>query len=140
MLFAVIGFIDSAYLTWIKLANQEALCAGIGDCESVNTSVYSEIGGIPIALLGVGAYLVILVLVILEDKIEFLQSNAWFGIFGISLVGVLYSGFLTYIEVAVLHAICPFCVLSAVVVLLIFVLSIIRISKDPGIEMDEGEQ
>ncbi|RME07803.1 MAG: hypothetical protein D6803_02905, partial [Anaerolineae bacterium] len=44
---AAIGLIDSLYLTWIKLAHKTAACAGIGDCEAVNTSIYSQIGGVP---------------------------------------------------------------------------------------------
>ena len=57
IILALIGLVDSVYLTWIKITNQEAICSSIGDCEAVNTSVYSEIAGIPIAFLGVGAYL-----------------------------------------------------------------------------------
>ncbi len=49
-----VGLLDSIYLSYIKLSHNEAFCAGIGDCDVVNTSPYSEIAGIPIALLGAG--------------------------------------------------------------------------------------
>ncbi|HMN60567.1 MAG TPA: vitamin K epoxide reductase family protein [Anaerolinea sp.] len=130
---AAIGLVDSVYLTWIKLTHTTALCLpGIGDCETVNTSRYSEINGIPIALLGALVYLAILLIILLKDKASFLGEYGLYLLFGISLVGVLYSAYLTYIEIAVIHAICPFCVISAIVILLIFVSTIVRLSQDQG--------
>jgi len=130
---AAIGLVDSVYLTWIKLTHTTALCLpGVGDCETVNTSRYSEINGIPIALLGALVYLAILLIVLLKDKASFLNDFGLYLLFGISLVGVLYSAYLTYIEIAVIHAICPFCVISAIVILLIFVSTIVRLSQDQG--------
>lgn len=124
---AIIGLIDSVYLTWVKYTDQYALCGPIGNCESVNTSQYSEIFGIPIALLGAGAYLVIIVLLLVESRNEFMHEYSSLLVFGISLIGVLYSIYLTYIEIAVLRAICPYCVISAIVLVLLLVLSTIRL-------------
>ena len=132
---AVIGLIDSIYLVWVKYTDQYALCGPIGNCESVNTSQYSEIWGIPIALLGAGAYIVIIILLLLENRSELMGEYSPLIVFGISLIGVLYSIYLTYIEVAVLRAICPYCVISAVVLVLLLVLSTIRILqsfREPG--------
>ncbi len=126
---AIVGFLDSVYLTWIKLSNQEGVCSGIGGCEKVNTSSYSEIAGIPVALLGAGAYLVILFLFIVENRSKFWEENSPLYIFGASLIGVLYSGYLTYIEIAIIHAICPYCVLSAITILIIFIISIFRLRQ-----------
>jgi uncharacterized membrane protein len=101
----------------------------------VNTSQYSEIWGIPIALLGAGAYLVIIVLLLLEERSELMREYSPLLVFGLSLVGVIYSIYLTYIEVAVLRAICPYCVISAVVLVLLLVLSTIRLIqtfREPG--------
>lgn len=124
---AIIGLIDSVYLAWVKYADQYALCGPIGDCESVNTSQYSEIYGIPIALLGAGAYLVIVVLLLAEKRNEFMHEYSPLLVFGLSLIGVLYSIYLTYIEIAVLQAICPYCVISAIVLVLLLVFSTIRL-------------
>ncbi len=124
---SLIGLLDSTYLTYIKLAHRVAACAGIGDCETVNASVYSEIHGIPIALLGAGAYLVLLFLLIMEPRGEIWAALSAYGVFGITLTGVIYSAYLTYIEVAVLHAVCPFCVLSAVVMVLLLLLASLRL-------------
>ncbi len=124
---AGIGVLDSAYLTWVKIANRYALCGPIGDCEVVNSSQYSEIFGIPIALFGAGAYLLIMVLLSMETRGGFWLEYGPMLVFGVSLVGVLYSIYLTYIEIAVLRAICPYCVVSAVIMLFLFVLSILRL-------------
>jgi uncharacterized membrane protein len=130
---AVIGLADSIYLTWIKLSHATALCLpGVGDCETVNTSRYSEIFGLPIALLGALVYLAIIAILLLKDRISLITDFGLYFVFGLSLVGVLYSAYLTYIEIAVIHAICPYCVISAIVMLLIFVSSILRLSQDQG--------
>ncbi len=130
--FVVIGLLDSIYLSWIKLSNQEAICAGIGNCDVVNTSEYSEIAGIPIAIFGAGFYLLILFLTVFEKRTSFWKENSPLFVFGLSLGGITYSGYLTYIELVVINAICPFCVLSAVAVTVIFILSIFRLKKKLG--------
>lgn len=131
---ALIGLADSIYLTWIKLANATASCAGIGDCESVNSSKYAEFAGIPIALFGAGAYLAIILFLLIEDRNKFWKDTAPLIVFGISLTGVLYSAYLTYVEVAILHAICPYCVLSAVVIIVLLVISVVRLLKDENLD------
>ena len=127
---ACIGLVDSLYLLWVKVTNRYALCGPIGDCESVNSSRYSEIGGVPIALLGAGAYVVLILLLILESRGGFWKEYAPYLVLGITIVGTIYSIYLTYLEIAVIHAICPYCVVSAVVIFLLFGLSIVRLIVD----------
>ncbi|HLE15093.1 MAG TPA: vitamin K epoxide reductase family protein [Anaerolineales bacterium] len=124
---AIAGLIDSAYLTWIKLTGQYAICGPVGDCESVNSSPYAEIAGIPIALLGAGAYFLIIVLLVLEPRAEIWAEYGPLVVFGVSLVGVLYSAYLTYLEIAVIRAFCPYCVVSAIVLLLLLIISSVRL-------------
>ncbi len=124
---AVVGLLDSLYLAWIKLTSNTAACAGIGDCDAVNSSRYAEVAGIPIGLIGVAGYLAILAALAAERR---WPASAWtlrLGIFGMALAGTLYSAYLTYIEVAVLHAVCPFCVVSAVCMVGILILSVLRL-------------
>lgn len=130
MIAAFIGLADSIYLTWVKVANQRALCGSYGGCDVVNSSPYATIGGIPVALLGAVAYLTILVLLYLEAKGGFWKNNSPLAVFGISLAGVLYSAYLTYLEVAVIHAICLYCVVSAIAITVVFILSIFRLAHD----------
>lgn len=125
---ALIGLVDALYLTGIKLTHTEAACIqGLGDCQTVNTSRYAEIQGIPVALLGALAYLAILFVLYLESKSAFVNENGSLMVFGIGLTGTLFSAYLTYLELAVIHAICPFCVLSAICMLTIFILSIVSL-------------
>jgi uncharacterized membrane protein len=131
LILAGIGLVDSLYLTYVKLSNSYAICGPIGDCESVNSSPYAEIGGIPIALLGAGAYLAIILLLLFENRGEFWAEYGPIMVFGISLAGVLYSAYLTYIEIYVLRAICPYCVLSAILLVLLLALASIRLFRNP---------
>ena len=134
-----IGLADSVYLTYIKLAHKEAACAGIGDCDAVNSSRYAEVAGIPIALLGAIAYLMILFFLIFDRQENVLGENSILFVLGLSFIGVLYSAYLTYLELFVLHAVCPFCVLSAIVLVLLFALTLVRYLKEPqGFEYIEG--
>lgn len=124
---AIVGLLDSAYLSYVKLANQTASCRLIGDCEAVNNSRYAVIGGMPVAVLGVAGYLLILLLLYLDRPGGAGRGPARFAMFGVTLAGTLYSIYLTYIEIYVLQAICPFCVLSAVVMVGLFVVALIRL-------------
>lgn len=126
---SIIGLLDALYLTWVKLTNHVAFCGTYGGCETVSTSSYASILGIPIAMFGAGAYLVILILLFLENKGQFWKENSPILVFGITLVGVLYSIYLTYIEIAVLHAICPYCVVSGIAMLVLFILAILRLVR-----------
>ena len=128
---SVLGALDAGYLTYIKLAHVEAICRGVGDCEAVNSSVFAQIGGIPVALLGLGAYLAILALLALEPRLAVLSDYAPLAIFGLALTGTLYSAYLTYVELFVIHAICPYCVTSAVLITALLILAVIRLARGP---------
>lgn len=128
---AIIGAINAIYLSWIKFSHNERLCApGIGDCYTVNTSRYSELYGIPVAIFGLATFLLIIAILILETRFSFLEENGYLAIFGISLVGTIYSAYLSYLEEFVLHAWCPYCLLSAVLITIIFILSSVRFKQE----------
>ncbi len=134
IILALLGLADGIYLSYIKLANATAACGGIGDCESVNNSPYSEIAGIPIAILGSGAYLAIIFLLMVEPRAQWWRDYAPIMVFGLSLTGVLYSAYLTYVEVAVLHAICPYCVISAILLVAILAISVVRLLRSDELD------
>ena len=130
LLFGILGLLDAGYLSWSKLVNTSVVCGpGMGDCGSVNSSVYSELYGIPVAYLGFLSYLLItaLAFITLQRKTELPWNN--YILLGTTLVGVLFSAYLTYIELAVLYAICMYCVISAVIMLILFVLSLYKTIK-----------
>ena len=130
LVLALIGLIDSLYLTWIKISHTEALCLpGIGNCDIVNNSRYSEIMGIPVAALGVAAYLTILLVLGIGWRYPSGKELANLALFGLTLAGTGYSGYLTYLEFAIIKAICPFCLLSAIVMGLLFIIATTRLFK-----------
>lgn len=119
---SVAGIAVSIYLLTVHWGWWSAVCLGVGDCELVNTSRYSEFLGLPVALWGIGAYVALLALSL---AVLWQKFSPWAqrGLFLVSAVGVAFSLYLTYIEVFVLHEICPWCVLSAIIVTTIAVLS-----------------
>ncbi|MEN4013304.1 MAG: vitamin K epoxide reductase family protein [Chloroflexota bacterium] len=130
---SLIGIADSIYLTILKISNNKSLCIqGVGDCWSVNTSRYSEINGIPISLLGLAAYSFILLVLILGNRNDRFSQYSPYLLFGVTLIGVIYSGYLTYLEIAVIKAICPLCVISAIAMLILFVYALREIAMPTG--------
>ena len=130
-LLALAGIGVSGYLTWAHLANQSVACGQSQGCDIVQQSVYSEIAGIPIALFGLLAYLALFILTLLRGYgPESFEGYIPLAIFGISLIGVLYSAYLTYLELFVIYAICRWCVSSAVIITVIFLLSLPDLKAD----------
>jgi len=131
----LIGLLVSIYMTIYKFSNNDAMCVGSGDCKTVNASRFSEVAvagtKIPVALIGVGGYAAILAMLLLEHRVEFLRKNGTMLLFGVTLLGFLFSMYLVFVEVAVLKAYCPFCVTSQVTMTLIFILSVIRLVREP---------
>ncbi len=128
---AILGILDAIYLTVIKFTDNKALCIeGIGDCWTVNNSSYSEWNGIPISIFGILAYLTIISILILENRVKFLVDFGSIFVFGISLTGFLFSIYLTYLQFAVIKAVCPFCIISATTMTIVFILSLINVLND----------
>jgi uncharacterized membrane protein len=124
---SLVGVVDSVYLAWLKVTGSVAACSNVGDCEAVNSSRYAEIGGIPIAFLGLLGYLAILGLIALEIRFPDWKEGLLLAFFGFTLAGTLYSIYLTYVEVAILRAICPYCVISAVAMIGLFITALYRL-------------
>lgn len=119
------GALVSGYLTWHKLAGTGLWCAGQGGCEVVNASRYADLAGLPVAAWGFGMYLVLAGLslwgLLARVRAPRIVPPA---LFGLSMGGVLFSFYLTGVELFVLHAVCFWCVLSAVLITAICILSI----------------
>lgn len=136
LVLVVIGIIVSIYMTIYKLTDNNAMCLGNGGCSVVNTSKYSEIYGIPVGLVGVGGYAAILLLHLLENRNDFMRRNATLFIFGLALAGFLFTLYLVYVEFAILKALCPFCLTSQAAMTIIFVISIVRLVRQPQSQED----
>jgi len=109
---AIVGLAIAGYLTWAHYQH-DALVCGLGDCETVQTSQYSEVAGLPIAILGMGMFGAIIALVLIRSWRSSLTDVASAGIIFLTLTGVLYYAYLTWIEIFELEAICQWCVLSS---------------------------
>ena len=119
---AILGLGVSIYLLYEHYVAPIA-CVGSG-CALVDASPYSEIFGVPLSILGLASYVTILILGLFSLRAPTARVGWLFlGIFGLALTGVLFSAYLTYLELAVIHAICIWCVTSAVLITAIAVLS-----------------
>ena len=122
---ALVGVGIAAYLTYIGFNEQvKVVCTLGGNCETVQQSRYAKIVGIPVATFGLAMYLGIVALLVarrIERWRDVPLLAAW--TFALALGGVVYSAYLTYLELVVIHAICTWCVASAIVVTLICLLS-----------------
>jgi uncharacterized membrane protein len=122
---AFIGVFLSTYLTLYKLGYIGELQCAVGSCETVNTSRWATFLGLPVAAWGLGFYVSTLALVFVGTQERYADSRA----ISLALVamtgwGVLFSGWLTYLELFVIDAICMWCVISAGLVAVMFVVSL----------------
>lgn len=126
-LVALVGVLLSAYLTWTHLWGVPPVCVGGGGgCEAVQTSRYSEILGLPVAALGLIAYAVLLLSAVSSG-----ERAVFLGLF-VALVGVLFSAYLTYLELFVIGAVCQWCVASAVLMVASLILAGLRFGRGAG--------
>jgi uncharacterized membrane protein len=118
---SMIGLLDSIYLSYIKLTNTAIYCTpGLGHCDVVNSSQWSELWGIPLAIYGIIGYSILLFLAVFGNRIKILSPYNELLLFATSLAGFLFSLYLTYLELFVIKAICQWCVLSALMMTVIF--------------------
>ncbi len=123
---SVIGLGVAFYLTFIETTNAKAVCGPVGDCNAVQASPYAKLFGVvPVGLLGAVGYIGILAAWVLARMGRGrLAQLAPVAIFGMALFGVLFSIYLTYIELFVIHAVCIWCLSSAVIMALVLTLSV----------------
>lgn len=129
---ALLGVLVAGYLALFELGVSQQMFCPIGECEEVNVSPHVYMLGVPLAVLGVVVYLLILALN--------LAGLRWGGkrseqitllLFLISLFGVAFSTYLTYLELFVLKAICSWCVVSALTMIAICTLSGWELTRAP---------
>lgn len=120
---ALAGIFLAVYLLLYKLGMIGELSCSVGSCEKVNTSKWATFLGLPVAAWGVGWYVVMFVLALVSTWETYAESPAVsMLLLGVAGTGVIFSAYLTYLELFVIHAICQWCVVSAILVLVIFVI------------------
>jgi uncharacterized membrane protein/thiol-disulfide isomerase/thioredoxin len=125
-LLCAVGLVVAGYLSYVELTSTEAICGPVGDCNTVQQSEYARLFGIlPIGVLGIAGYIAILAVrmggLILKGRWLALSD---LGIFAMGAFGFLFSIYLTYLEPFVIGATCAWCLSSAVLMTVIFWLSL----------------
>jgi uncharacterized membrane protein len=117
----------ATYLAMYKLGLIGTLACTIGQCETVNLSKWATFLGLPVAVWGAGFYLM-LFLVAFAGTTERFVNAPWVShaLLALTAWGVLFSGWLTYLELYVINAVCMFCVVSAILVTVIFLVSVLE--------------
>jgi uncharacterized membrane protein len=129
LVFTTIGLLDAAYLTYVHYHGFGALAcfgahSGHSSCETVQSSTWAKIDGVPVALLGLIGYVGLFVSYFVTARLNGELGRAM-G-FCIALIGFGFSAYLTYRELFSIHAICEWCVGSAVCMTILVVLTAIR--------------
>jgi uncharacterized membrane protein len=120
----LLGIGDAGYLTYVHYAGLKVLCLSSGGCETVQASRYAKLDGIPVALLGLIGYITILLSLAVPGE----RGRAT-G-FGVAMIGFGFSIYLTYRELFTIHAICQWCVASAVLMTALVVMTALRFVRD----------
>jgi len=115
----LVGAGIAAYLTYVHYAGIAPVCTS-GGCEQVQTSRYAELGGVPVALLGLVAYAVLLVLAAVRGA-----EAATAGVF-VAVVGVGFSGYLLWAQLVPIGAICQWCLGNDLTITVVAALYVVR--------------
>jgi uncharacterized membrane protein len=121
LVLGVIGLGVAIYLTYVHYSGTKPACTAGESCLKVQTSQWSKVGGVPVALIGLIGYIGIVLSLLAPDRDEVRVATL-----GMTLIGVLFSGYLTYRELFSIHAICEWCASSAVIMTILFIGSVVR--------------
>lgn len=123
-LVALTGVFVALYLTLFKLGYIGTIACAVGSCETVQASKWSTFLGFPVGAWGVGYYVAVLAIALAGLTPRLVDSRPLSQLLvGVTGFGLLFSIWLTYLELFVIHAICQWCVVSAILAAVLFVLS-----------------
>jgi uncharacterized membrane protein len=129
LIVSLLGFTDSTYLAIKKLTGSPVTCTIVHGCDTVTSSVYSEIFGIPIALLGSFFYLSIILLSVAyldkrkEKTLRLTAKLTWIGLFA--------SSYFVFVQAVLLQAWCIYCIGSAITSTILFIIGMCYLQKFP---------
>lgn len=113
---AVAGLIVAGYLAYVETQAVEAVCGPVGDCNAVQSSSYARLFGVPIGLIGLGGYVAILAVWLWGRAGD---ATARLVLLGMTVVGAVFSVYLTWLELFVIRAVCLWCLASATIMMLL---------------------
>jgi uncharacterized membrane protein len=117
----IVGLGVASYLTYVHYSGIKPACSLGGSCEKVQTSAYSHLAGVPVALMGLIGYVAIMILLLAPET-----ETTRFATVAVTTVGFGFSAYLTYRELFSIHAVCEWCVSSAVILTLLVSLAVWR--------------
>jgi uncharacterized membrane protein len=130
LLLTFVGIGIAGYLTYVHYRGFAPICAVGHGCEKVQSSRYAKVAGVPVPLIGLIGYVGILASLLVRGELARLATA------GMAYIGVAFSGYLTFLELFRIHAICQWCVGSAIVMTTIAVLATVRVLR--GEDVPDG--
>lgn len=125
---AIVGLGVASYLTYVHFAGIKPACTAGESCTKVQTSVYSKLAGVPVALMGLIGYIAILGSLLAPEN-----ETSRFATLAFTVAGFGFSAYLTYRELFSIHAICEWCASSAVIMTILMLLAVWRFLRgEPG--------
>ncbi len=117
-----LGIYVAGYLVTKRFTGGSLACTRWAQCDVVNNSVYSQIYGVPVSVIGLAGYVALLVLALAAVwTTGRTQRQLLLFSLVLSLVGVGFSAYLTYLEIYVIEALCAWCLASAAIITLLLV-------------------
>jgi uncharacterized membrane protein len=129
-LLSLSGLFISAYLYLYKIGKIGTLACGTGGCETVQLSSWSRFAGVEVSLIGLLGYtgLVALSLAALQPRFSTNAGPPWL-LAGLAGAGVVFTIYLTYLELFVIHAVCRWCLGSATVIVAILAVTLLDLRR-----------
>ncbi|MGA2009209.1 MAG: vitamin K epoxide reductase family protein [Solirubrobacteraceae bacterium] len=121
LVLTALGIVLAAYLTYVHYSGIKPACTAGQSCIKVQTSQWSELDGVPVALMGLIGYVAILGTLLAPDREETRLATL-----GMTLIGFGFSAYLTYRELFSIHAVCEECATSAVFITILLICAVIR--------------
>lgn len=136
-LFAVLGLSDAIFLTVEHYRKAIPPCSVTSGCQNVLTSQYSTVFGIPVSLFGAFFYATILVLTVIVA----IGRDQWYAkLRFLTWAGLLASAWLVFVQLALLKAICPYCMVSALTSTVIWITGLVRTTRiaEHGVDVERN--
>jgi uncharacterized membrane protein len=129
-LLSLLGLFVSAYLYLYKIGRIGTLACGTGGCETVQTSVWSRFAGVEVSLIGMVGYALLLVVALVALRPALADRRGPAAVLvALAAGGVLFTAYLTYLELFVIHAICRWCVGSAAIIVTLLLLGLLELRR-----------
>lgn len=142
LVLATVGLGVASYLTYVHYSGSPPVCTAGGSCLKVQTSIYSKLAGVPVALMGLIGYIAIFASLLVPEN-----ETSRFATLALTIAGFGFSAYLTYRELFSIHAICEWCASSAVIMTILMLLAVWRFLRgggpsyeSPRVEPAEGPQ